>query len=185
LSIISTVCVCPKFWKIKLWFHLCNNFIIFYLNKNHFKKKNQNFIISNLNQNHLKLNFYSQTQKKLHIQNLTNTMKIKILFPNTVKPTTSNIKISLRGTIPKLKETPNLQTSKAFSVKPFSNPNKSTLSNIKPTPSNIKPCFHEREIRSSMEERVLGAELQWRRKLRESTISMEKRAWRRRELLLP
>jgi hypothetical protein len=79
-------------------------------------------------------------------------MKIKILFPNTVKPTTSNIKISLRETIPKLKETPNLQTSKAFSVKPFSNPKKSTLSNIKPTPSNIKPCFHERELRSSMEE---------------------------------
>jgi hypothetical protein len=112
-------------------------------------------------------------------------MKIKILFPNTVKPTTSNIKISLRGTIPKLKETPNLQTSKAFSMKPFSNSKKSTISNIKPTPSNIKPCFHEREIRSLMEERVLGAELQWRRKFRGSTISMEERAWGRRELLLP
>jgi hypothetical protein len=102
-----------------------------------------------------------------------------------MKPTTSNIKISLHETIPKLKETPNLQTSKAFSVKPFLNPKKSTLSNIKPTPSNIKPCFHERELRSSMEDRVLGAELQWRRKLRGSTTSMEERAWGKRELLLP
>jgi hypothetical protein len=56
-----------------------------------------------------------------------------------MKPTISNIKSALRETIPKPKENPNLQISKALSLKSFSNPNKSTLSNIIPThtPSNI------------------------------------------------
>jgi hypothetical protein len=107
-----------------------------------------------------------------------------------MKSTISNIKSSFRETIPKPKENPNLQISKALSVKSFPNPNKSTLLNIKPThtPSNIKSCLHEgssdlqwmrefRGRRTLMEERVsgehkfnggesfVGAHLQWRREL--------------------
>jgi hypothetical protein len=52
-------------------------------------------------------------------------------------------------------------------VKSFPNPNKSTLSNIKPThtPSNIKPCLHEK-----------SSDLQWMREFRRSRTSMEERA---------
>ena len=84
-----------------------------------------------------------------------------------MKPTISNIKSSLRETIPKPKENSNLQISKALSVKSFPNPNKSTLSNIKPThtPSNIKPCLHEG-----------SSDLQWMREFRRSKTSMEERA---------
>ena len=76
-----------------------------------------------------------------------------------MKPTISNIKSSLRETIPKSKENPNLQISKALSVK-------CTLSNIKPThtPSNIKSCLHEG-----------SSDLQWMREFRGSTTSMEER----------
>ena len=84
-----------------------------------------------------------------------------------MKPTISNIKSSLRETIPKPKENSNLQISKVLSVKSFPNPNKSTLSNIKPThtPSNIKPCFHEG-----------SSDLQWMREFQRSRTSMEERA---------
>jgi hypothetical protein len=83
-----------------------------------------------------------------------------------MKPTISNIKSSLRETIPKPKENPNLQISKVLSVKSFPNPNKSTLSNIKPThaPSNIKSCLHEG-----------SSDLQWMREFRGSTTSMVER----------
>jgi hypothetical protein len=62
-----------------------------------------------------------------------------------MKPTISNIKSSLRETIPKPKENSNLQISKALFVKSFPNSNISTISNIKPThtPSNIKPWLLE------------------------------------------
>jgi hypothetical protein len=84
-----------------------------------------------------------------------------------MKPTISNIKSSLRETIPKLKENSNLQISKALSVKSFPNPSKSTLSNIKPThtPSNIKPCLHEGSL-----------DLQWMREFWRNRTSMEERA---------
>jgi hypothetical protein len=54
----------------------------------------------------------------------------------------------------------------SLSVKSFPNPNKFTLSNIKPThtPSNIKPCLHERSL-----------DLQWMREFRRSGTSMEER----------
>ena len=84
-----------------------------------------------------------------------------------MKPTISNIKSSFHGTIPKPKENSNLQISKALSVKPFPNPKKSTLSNIKltHTPSNIKSCLHEK-----------SSDLQWMREFRRSRTSMEERA---------
>jgi hypothetical protein len=85
-----------------------------------------------------------------------------------MKLTTSNIKSSLRETIPKPKENPNLQTSKALSVKPFPNPKKSSLSNIKPThtPSNINCHAFIKE----------SSDFQWMREFRESRTSMEERA---------
>jgi hypothetical protein len=84
-----------------------------------------------------------------------------------MKPTISNIKSFLREIIPKPKENSNLQISKTLSMKSFPNPNKSTLSNIKPThtPSNIKPCLHEG-----------SSDLQWMIKFRRSRTSMEERA---------
>jgi hypothetical protein len=83
-----------------------------------------------------------------------------------MKPTISNIKSSLRETIPKPKENSNLQISKALFMKSFPNPNKSTLSNIKPThiPSNIKPCLHKG-----------SSDLQWMREFRRSRTSLEGR----------
>ena len=90
-----------------------------------------------------------------------------------MKPTISNIKSSLCETIHKPKENSNLQISKALSVKSFPNPNKFTLSNIKPThtPSNIKPCLHGGSL-----------DLEWMRKFWRSRTSMEERASEERAL---
>ena len=85
------------------------------------------------------------------------------------------MKSSFRETIPKPKENSNLQISKALSEKSFPNPNKSTLSNIKPThiPSNIKSCRHEGSL-----------DLQWMSEFRGSRTSMEKRVFEEREFML-
>ena len=54
-------------------------------------------------------------------------------------------------------------------MKSFPNPNKSTLSNIKPThtPSNIKPCLHEGSL-----------DLQWMREFWRNRTSMEEKVSR-------